>query len=103
MDSMGKREMVAAVGTDRGRGKRERERGKGPVGGGALPFSVSDSQFCQQLCPFHPLHFLRGWIFFPWAQYIHVCVRLYLCVSCAFRTNAVRVWKKPKVRERGGD
>ncbi len=37
--------------------ERERQSGKAVAGGGALPFSVSDSQFCQQPCPFHPLLF----------------------------------------------
>lgn len=54
--------------------EKERERGKGVVGGCALPFSVSDSQFCQQLCPFQPLLFLLGWIFFLCAQYAQMCV-----------------------------
>lgn len=76
MDSMGKREMAAVVGTDRRRGKRERER-KGVAGGRALPFSVSDSQFCQQPCPFHPL------LFFVRMDFLSLCsISSRVCVLC---------------------
>lgn len=57
MDSMGNREMVV-VGSS-GEGEKERERGKGEASRYVLLYSVSDSPFCQQPCPFHLLLFVR--------------------------------------------
>lgn len=87
MDSMGKREMAAVVGTDRRRVKRERS--KGVVSGCGLLFSVSDSHFCQQPCPSHSS---LVFCFFVGIDFLSLCsVHVCMFVSCAFRKNAVSV------------